>query len=259
MLLQGKSSVITTCRPSIYGPSADIDSSGRAFYRVAPGKIDTPLKKLGEVPMAALRDTVLALDIIRPHRDSHTSSHHSHRIHIPLSTNPRVRFMIDGRPYKIEVGQAYEINNQLIHSVMNKGAEDRITYIFDDNEHLFDCLSMGAQGYLLKGHQQEEIVEFLQGILDGRPPLSPSIAQEILKHFHRVTLPEDKQASSLTDRELEVLQLIAKGCHVKEVAEMLRIANSTVSAHIKKIYQKLDIHNRAEATAAAVNLNLISP
>jgi DNA-binding NarL/FixJ family response regulator len=134
-----------------------------------------------------------------------------------------------------------------------------VTTIFDDNEHLFDCLSMGAQGYLLKGHHQEEIVEFLQGILDGRPPLSPSIAQEILKHFHRVTTPEDKQASSLTDRELEVLQLIAKGCHVKEVAEMLRIASSTVSAHIKKIYQKLDIHNRAEATAAAVNLNLINP
>ena len=134
-----------------------------------------------------------------------------------------------------------------------------VTTIFDDNEHLFDCLSMGAQGYLLKGHQQEEIVEFLQGILDGRPPLSPSIAQAILQHFHRVTPREDKHASSLTDRELEVLQLIAKGCHVKEVAEMLLIASSTVSAHIKKIYQKLDIHNRAEATAAAVNLNLIKP
>lgn len=134
-----------------------------------------------------------------------------------------------------------------------------VTTIFDDNEHLFDCLSMGARGYLLKGHQQAEIVEFLQGILDGRPPLSPSIAQAILEHFHRVTPRENKQASGLTARELEVLQLIAKGCQVKEVAEMLLIAGSTVCAHIKKIYQKLDIHNRAEATAAAVNLNLIRP
>jgi len=56
-----------------------------------------------------------------------------------------------------------------------------------------------------------------------------------------------------------VLQLIAKGCQVKEVAQMLLIASSTLSAHIKKIYHKLDIHNRAEATAAAVNLNLIRP
>jgi DNA-binding NarL/FixJ family response regulator len=134
-----------------------------------------------------------------------------------------------------------------------------VTTIFDDNEHLFECLSLGAQGYLLKGHQQAEIVEFLQGILNGKPPLSPSIAQEILKHFHNVTPREDEQSTALTGRESEVLQLIAKGCHVKEVAEMLRIANSTVSAHIKKIYQKLDIHNRAEATAAAVNLNLYNP
>ncbi|MXW50626.1 MAG: hypothetical protein F4220_06775 [Gammaproteobacteria bacterium] len=68
---------------------------------------------------------------IGTHRDGHPSFHCSHRIHVPLTTNPRVRFMIDGRPYRLEVGQAYEINNQLAHSVMNKGAEDRITFIFD--------------------------------------------------------------------------------------------------------------------------------
>ena len=68
---------------------------------------------------------------IKPHRDAHPSFHYSHRIHVPITTNPRVRFMIDGRPYRLEVGQAYEINNQRVHSVMNKGAEDRITFIFD--------------------------------------------------------------------------------------------------------------------------------
>jgi len=69
--------------------------------------------------------------IIRPHRDSHPSFHASHRIHIPLITNPRVRFTLDGRPYKFQVGKAYEINNQLVHSVMNKGTEDRVHFIFD--------------------------------------------------------------------------------------------------------------------------------
>lgn len=68
---------------------------------------------------------------IRPHRDSHPSFHHGHRIHVPITTNRRVRFIIDGRPYRFEVGQAYELNNQLHHSVANKGAEDRITFIFD--------------------------------------------------------------------------------------------------------------------------------
>jgi hypothetical protein len=68
---------------------------------------------------------------ITPHVDSHPSFHEGHRIHIPITTNPRVRFMIDGRPHQLQVGQAYEINNQKSHSVMNKGKQDRITFIFD--------------------------------------------------------------------------------------------------------------------------------
>jgi hypothetical protein len=69
--------------------------------------------------------------VISPHRDTHPSFTHSHRIHVPISTNPGVRFMINGRPYRFEVGKAYEINNQQNHSVMNSGSEDRITFIFD--------------------------------------------------------------------------------------------------------------------------------
>ena len=68
---------------------------------------------------------------IKPHVDSHPSFHRGHRIHVPVTTNPRVRFTIDGRPHQLQVGQAYEINNQKTHSVMNKGTEDRITFIFD--------------------------------------------------------------------------------------------------------------------------------
>ncbi len=76
--------------------------------------------------------------VIKPHRDKHPSFHYGHRIHIPIYTNPRVRFMIDGRPYRMEVGKVYEINNQMQHSVMNKGREGRINFIFDyiPPEHL---------------------------------------------------------------------------------------------------------------------------
>ncbi len=68
---------------------------------------------------------------IMPHTDHLPSFHAAHRIHIPLTTNTGVRFMIDGRPYKFEIGQAYEINNQLPHSVVNAGREERLTFIFD--------------------------------------------------------------------------------------------------------------------------------
>ena len=85
----------------------------------------------GGTIIRAMAAKLLAGGKIKPHRDAHPSFHYSHRIHVPITTNPRVRFMIDGRPYRMEVGQGYEINNQKVHSVMNKGAEDRITFIFD--------------------------------------------------------------------------------------------------------------------------------
>ncbi|MEM9533394.1 MAG: aspartyl/asparaginyl beta-hydroxylase domain-containing protein [Pseudomonadota bacterium] len=68
---------------------------------------------------------------ITPHTDHHPSFHAGHRIHVPVTTNRKVRFMIDGRPHRLEVGKAYEINNQLRHGVINSGDEDRITFIFD--------------------------------------------------------------------------------------------------------------------------------
>lgn len=85
----------------------------------------------GGTIIRAMAARLMAGAVITPHRDSHPSFHHSHRIHVPVTTNPRVRFMIDGRPFQLKVGAAYEINNQKTHSVMNRGAEHRITFIFD--------------------------------------------------------------------------------------------------------------------------------
>lgn len=78
---------------------------------------------------------------IDPHRDAHPSFAVGHRIHVPITTNERVRFTVDGRPFKFEVGKAYEINNRMMHSVVNKGTSDRIHFIFDyvpaDKEPLY--------------------------------------------------------------------------------------------------------------------------
>jgi hypothetical protein len=85
----------------------------------------------GGAIIRAMAAKLLAGGKITPHTDTHPSFHRGHRIHVPITTNPRVRFMIDGRPHQLQVGRAYEINNQMNHSVMNKGDEDRITFIFD--------------------------------------------------------------------------------------------------------------------------------
>ena len=85
----------------------------------------------GGTVIRAMAAKLVAGGKITPHVDKHPSFHRGHRIHVPITTNARVRFMIDGRPYQFRVGEAYEINNQKTHSVMNKGTEDRITFIFD--------------------------------------------------------------------------------------------------------------------------------
>lgn len=85
----------------------------------------------GGTIIRAMAAKLLSGGRINPHFDSHGSFRHSHRIHIPITTNSRVRFTIDGKPFRFEVGKAYEINNQKTHSVINSGKEDRITFIFD--------------------------------------------------------------------------------------------------------------------------------
>jgi hypothetical protein len=92
--------------------------------------IDKHYPKGGTI-IRAMAAKLLAGGRIDPHHDQHPSFHCGHRIHIPITTNSRVRFMIDGRPYQFKVGEVYELNNQKQHSVMNKGTEDRITFIFD--------------------------------------------------------------------------------------------------------------------------------
>lgn len=85
----------------------------------------------GGTIIRAMAAKLLSGGMIKPHTDKHPSFHYGHRIHIPITTNPRVRFMIDGRPHELGVGKVYEINNQQKHSVTNKGKDDRITFIFD--------------------------------------------------------------------------------------------------------------------------------
>jgi hypothetical protein len=84
----------------------------------------------GEV-LRAVAASLTAGANIKAHSDIHQSFHCAHRIHVPITTNPKVWFTINGRPFQFKLGQAYEINNQKQHSVVNRGAEDRITFIFD--------------------------------------------------------------------------------------------------------------------------------
>ena len=129
--------------------------------------------------------------------------------------------------------------------------------VYDDDEHLFRALKAGAHGYLLKDEHRQELVERLRGILHGEPPLSPPVARRILRFFSK--LNDQSDDAELTEREKEVLMLIAKGLQRKEVADMLGITLNTVASYIKTIYKKLNISSRAEASSEATRLGLIYP
>ena len=132
-----------------------------------------------------------------------------------------------------------------------------MTTIFDDDKHLFAALKAGAKGYLLKEQPRAQLIQRIQGILKGEPPLSPSIARRILTYFQDA--PAQKPESCLSKREEEVLTLAAKGYKTKEISKMLEISLNTSAGYLKSIYRKLNISSRAEATLEATKLGLVKP
>jgi DNA-binding NarL/FixJ family response regulator len=135
-----------------------------------------------------------------------------------------------------------------------------IATIYDDDEHLFDAIAAGAQGYLLKNQEQALLSHYLRRIELGEPTLSPSIARRMFSYFR--DRPVEKQAeedpgSSLTPREMEVLSLLGVGSRVPEVAYRLGLTEHTVATYVKTIYRKLRISSRAEAALEASRRGLI--
>ncbi len=138
-----------------------------------------------------------------------------------------------------------------------------VASIHDGDEHLFQALQAGAQGYLLKDQPSDWLARQLQGIAQGQPPLSPAIARRLLRHFQTPAVvqapetPEVREVSYLSTREREVLGLLAQGVRIAEIGTALGISRHTVGDHVKNIYRKLNISSRAEAALQARQLGLI--
>jgi len=130
-----------------------------------------------------------------------------------------------------------------------------VATIFDDDNYLFPALEAGAQGYLLKEQTSDEFIHSLQGIIKGEPPISPVIARKMIQHFHAT--PEQSDKPELSKREKEILSSIANGLSRNEAAEILGITSNTVASHLKSIYGKLNVSNRAQATLEALRLGLV--
>lgn len=116
---------------------------------------------------------------------------------------------------------------------------------YEDSIPIFNALKAGACGYLLKRAPAEEIVGAIVQAHRGGSPMSPQIARKVVGFFHRQPMAEGLE--TLTEREREVLQLLAEGALYKEIAAKLGISMDTVRSHIRKVYEKLHVHSRTEA------------
>lgn len=122
-----------------------------------------------------------------------------------------------------------------------------ILTVYEDHQKVFDALSAGALGYILKSSRPEKILSAVHDLAEGGSPMSPSIARKLVLSFNQTQTVDSDQASLLTQREIEIIELISKGLLEKEVASELYISIKTVKSHISHIYSKLQVRTRVEA------------
>lgn len=127
---------------------------------------------------------------------------------------------------------------------------------YDDDDHIFQAIEAGAKGFLLKDTSREDLFEAVRAVHRGESGIEPGVAARVLDRFAQLSRQEI-QAPLLSERELEVLQLMAKGSANKEIASALTISDSTVKTHIANIFQKLDVRGRTEAVTHALQEGII--
>lgn len=133
---------------------------------------------------------------------------------------------------------------------------------FDDDEYIFDALRTGAVGYLLKDVDSAQLIEAIRAAARGQSILEPSVAAKVIAEFTRVSsmVPSaqmEQLVNPLSERELEILSLIARGASNKEIASQLYIAEGTVKNHVTHILGKLGVRDRTQAALKARELGLL--
>lgn len=127
---------------------------------------------------------------------------------------------------------------------------------FPDDEKVFAALQAGAEGYILKNASVSQILQSIEDVMNGGASMSPSIALKVMRYFdeQHKPIPSDY---NLTNKETEVLKFLSQGLSYKMVADNMDISYNTVNSHVKKIYEKLQVHSLGEAVALALNKKLV--
>jgi len=129
--------------------------------------------------------------------------------------------------------------------------------IFDDDEKIFNSVCAGAEGYILKNTSPAQIMEAIKEIYEGGSPMTPSIANRVLKMIKNKPTVFNQELFELSAREKEVLVCLAKGMSYKMIADTCCISIETVNVHIKNIYRKLHVHSKGEAVSKAIRGRIV--
>jgi DNA-binding NarL/FixJ family response regulator len=127
--------------------------------------------------------------------------------------------------------------------------------VYEDVDHIFDALTAGAAGYLLKQTPRSELLASIRDVHAGGSPMTSNIARRVVQAFHRDDAGTPESAN-LSQREREVLELLARGYLYKEIVEKLKVSRGTVNTYIRRIYDKLHVRSRSQAVARFSHFSL---
>ncbi len=138
------------------------------------------------------------------------------------------------------------------------GMQVLVLTTYGDDDSIFQGIAAGARGYLLKDAPRDELFRAVRAVARGESLLQPAVATRLLDRFSRGGGRSAPPQETLTEREIDVLRLLAKGSANKEIGKRLHISESTVKTHVANIFQKLDVSDRTEAVTVALTRGLIT-
>lgn len=169
----------------------------------------------------------------------------------------------DANVFLVDLGLPDGRGEDLLHwlAEVRPEAELLVFTVFGDESRLVAALQAGATGYVLKGCTADELVQAIEQIRGGGAPISPLLARMLLRQFRQAQDPGAVASTlhevMLSERETEVLKLVAQGYVNKEIAQRLAISPATVGSHIKNLYRKLAVHSRVQVVRAAQERGLL--
>ena len=148
--------------------------------------------------------------------------------------------------------------------VVSEGLATRVLVLttFDQDDVVYDAMKAGASGFLLKSAPPARLVDAVRTVADGDALLAPSVTRRLVENFVRRPPPGQERPpamADLTERELEVLRLIARGLSNAEIAQALVVSEATVKTHVNRVLSKLDLRDRVQAVVLAYESGLVQP